>query len=88
MGLNLLQEIHELSVPVSFFLGRYDYTAPVVLAEQFYAALQAPYKKLIWFEQSAHTPDMEEPEKFQRELIAIADKFCSGKHPSEQVSSR
>jgi pimeloyl-ACP methyl ester carboxylesterase len=83
MGVNLLQEIHELCVPVFFFEGRYDYTAPFVLAEQFCASLHAPYKKLIWFEQSAHTPDMEEPEKFQRALIALADEFCSEKHPQE-----
>ena len=83
MGVNLLQEIPELSVPVVFFAGSYDYTTPCVLVEQFYASLHAPYKKLIWFEQSAHTPDMEEPAKFQRELIAIADEFCSEKHPQE-----
>jgi pimeloyl-ACP methyl ester carboxylesterase len=83
MGVNLLQEIPELSVPVVFFAGRYDYTTPFGLVEQFYASLHAPYKKLIWFEHSAHTPDMEEPEKFQRALIALADEFCSEKHPQE-----
>jgi pimeloyl-ACP methyl ester carboxylesterase len=87
-GVNLLQEIRELSVPVFFFEGRYDYTAPFVLAEQFYASLHAPYKKLIWFEQSAHTPNMEEPEKFQRELIAIADEFCSEKHPRDTLVAK
>ncbi len=85
MGVNLLQEIQELSVPVVFFAGRYDYATPFVLVEQFYASLHAPYKKLIWFEQSAHNPDMEEPEKFQRELIAIGDEFCSEKHPQDAL---
>ena len=85
MGVNLLQEIPELSVPVVFFAGSYDYTTPYVLVEQFYASLHAPYKKLIWFEQSAHNPDMEEPEKFQRELIAIGDEFCSEKHPQDAL---
>jgi len=83
MGVNLLQEIPELSVPVVFFTGSYDYTTPFVLVEQFYASLHAPYKKLIWFEHSAHNPDLEEPEKFQRELIAIADEFCSEKRLQE-----
>jgi pimeloyl-ACP methyl ester carboxylesterase len=83
MGVNLLQEIPELSVPVVFFAGRYDYTTPFVLVEQFYASLQAPFKKLIWFEHSAHMPHMEEPERFQRELIALADELCSEKHPQE-----
>jgi pimeloyl-ACP methyl ester carboxylesterase len=83
MGANLLQEISELCVPVFFFTGRYDYTTPFVLVEQFYARLSAPYKKLIWFEHSAHMPHMEEPDKFQRELIAIGDEFCCEKQPQE-----
>ena len=83
MGVNLLQEIPELSVPVVFFTGSYDYTTPFTLVEQFYASLHAPYKKLIWFENSAHMPHMEEPEKFQRELIALADEFCTEKQPQD-----
>lgn len=83
MGVNVLQEIPELSVPVCFFAGRYDSTTPFALVEQFYAALQAPSKKLIWFEHSAHMPHLEEPDKFQRELIAIGDEFCSEKNPQD-----
>jgi pimeloyl-ACP methyl ester carboxylesterase len=85
MGVNLLQEIRVLSVPVFFFAGSYDYTTPFVLVEQFYASLHAPYKKLIWFEHSAHMPHMEEPDKFQRELIALADEFCSEKHQPDAL---
>jgi pimeloyl-ACP methyl ester carboxylesterase len=85
MGVNLLQEISELCVPVVFFAGSYDYTTPFVLVEQFYASLHAPFKKLIWFEHSAHNPDMEEPDKFQRALIALADELCCEKHPQEAL---
>jgi pimeloyl-ACP methyl ester carboxylesterase len=85
LRVNLLQEIPELSVPVVFFAGSYDYATPFVLVEQFYASLKAPYKKLIWFEHSAHNPDIEEPDKFQREIIAIGDEFCSEEHPQEAL---
>ncbi len=85
MDVHLLQEIPELSVPVVFFAGSYDYATPFVLVEQFYASLQAPYKKLVWFENSAHNPDIEEPDTFQRELIAIGDAFCCEKHPQEAL---
>ena len=85
MGVNLLREIPELSVPVVFFTGSYDYTTPCVLVEQFYAALHVPSKKLIWFEHSAHMPHMEEPDKFQRELIALGDEFCSEKRPQDAL---
>jgi pimeloyl-ACP methyl ester carboxylesterase len=88
MGVNVLQEIPELSVPVCFFAGSYDYTTPCVLVEQFYASLHAPYKKLIWFEQSAHMPHMEEPDKFQRELIALGDEFCCEKHPQDALVAK
>jgi pimeloyl-ACP methyl ester carboxylesterase len=83
LGVNLLQEIPELSIPVVFFAGSYDYTTPFVLVEQYYTLLHAPYKKLIWFEHSAHNPDIEEPDKFQRELIAIGDEFCCEKQPQD-----
>ena len=85
MGVNLLQEIPELRVPVFFFTGRYDYTTPCELVEQFYVSLHAPFKKVIWFEHSAHMPHMEEPGKFQRELIAIGDQFCSDKPPQDAL---
>ncbi len=88
MGVNLLQEIPELSVPVVFFAGSYDYATPFVLVEEFYDSLQAPYKKLIWFEHSAHNPDIEEPDKFQRALIALGDEFCSEKHPQDALVAK
>jgi pimeloyl-ACP methyl ester carboxylesterase len=87
LGVNFLQEIPELTVPVVFVAGRYDYNTPFVLVEQFYASLHAPYKKLIWFEHSAHMPHMEEPDKFQRELVAIGDEFCSNKHPRDALAA-
>jgi pimeloyl-ACP methyl ester carboxylesterase len=77
MRVNLQQEIPELTIPVIFFTGRYDYNVPFSLTEQFYQSLRAPYKQLIWFEHSAHMVHMEEPEKFQRALIAIGDEFCA-----------
>ncbi|BCL78750.1 alpha/beta hydrolase [Ktedonobacteria bacterium brp13] len=79
MAVNFLHEIPEISIPVFFFAGRYDYVAPAVLVEAFSTTLRAPCKKLIWFEQSAHMVNIEEPEKFQQELIALADEWCSEK---------
>jgi pimeloyl-ACP methyl ester carboxylesterase len=87
MGVNLLQEIPELCVPVCFFAGRYDYTTPYVLVEQFFARLSAPSKKLTWFEHSAHMSHMEEPDKFQRELIALGDEFCGDQHLQDALAA-
>jgi pimeloyl-ACP methyl ester carboxylesterase len=76
MSFNLIKEVPHLAVPVFLFLGRHDHTAPPQLSEEFYASLQAPHKELIWFEESAHTPDLDETERFQREVIKIGEAFC------------
>jgi pimeloyl-ACP methyl ester carboxylesterase len=76
MKFNLIKEVPQLAVPVFVFLGRHDHTAPTELSEEFYGSLQAPHKEVIWFEESAHTPDLDESEKFQREVIRIGNGFC------------
>jgi len=60
--IDFLKEATELRVPVYLFLGRHDYNTPFELAEEWYNALRAPYKRLIWFERSGHEPQWEEPQ--------------------------
>lgn len=67
-----LDELYpEFRVPVYFFLGRHDRHVSADLAEEYFNRLKAPYKELIWFEQSAHNPPYEEPENFNREVLRI-----------------
>jgi len=33
--------------------------------------MTAPSKQLVWFEESAHTPHLEEPDKFRDLLINV-----------------
>jgi hypothetical protein len=40
-----------------------------VLSEQYFDALKAPAKTLFWFENSAHLPNTEERELFNRTLV-------------------
>lgn len=64
---DLLVQAPRLDVPVYFFLGRHDrtVTASAALAERYFNELEAPKgKHLIWFENSGHWPQLEEPEKF------------------------
>jgi len=51
-----------------FFTGRHDYTDPFELTEAYFAKLRAPRKELVWFEDSAHFPFLEEPERFAGEM--------------------
>lgn len=65
-------EIREVDVPVFFFLGRHDFNTPSQLAAQYLDRLDAPLKRLVWFEHSAHFPFFEEPDRFHTELVGAA----------------
>lgn len=67
-NLNLTQ-YRKFQVPIVFLLGRYDWQVPSVLAEQYFDTIDAPCKRLIWFEQSAHNPPFEEPERFVHVMV-------------------
>lgn len=47
-------------IPVYFISGRYDYTCPVNSVEELYQNLEAPEKEMYIFENSAHSPLLEE----------------------------
>ena len=64
---DLFAQAPRLEVPVYFFLGRHDrtVTASAALAERYFNEIEAPKgKHLVWFENSGHWPQLEEPEKF------------------------
>jgi pimeloyl-ACP methyl ester carboxylesterase len=69
-GIDLRKNYTTLEVPVYFFLGRYDFNAPTHLVEEYEQVLNAPDKKIVWFEHSAHSPWINESEKFVREVIS------------------
>jgi len=68
--INFLKQVPEIKVPVYFCIGRHDYNCPTVLAVEYFKKLRAPKKDFIWFENSAHFPLFEEPDKFQDVLIS------------------
>jgi pimeloyl-ACP methyl ester carboxylesterase len=65
---DLTKQVTELEIPVYFFEGKYDYTCAYPLAKEYFGKLKAPLKGFYTFEQSAHTPIFEEPEKVLRIL--------------------
>ena len=60
---DLAEQLPELAVPVYFFHGEYDYTCSYSEAKSYFAKLKAPLKGFYTFQQSAHSPIFEEPEK-------------------------
>jgi pimeloyl-ACP methyl ester carboxylesterase len=70
---NLSETVPELEVPVYFCMGRYDFMTPSEVAYQYYEILKAPYKKFIWFEESAHFPHFEEADQFQALMLELKE---------------
>lgn len=66
---DLSSSVLSFDVPMLFLLGRHDRVVPGALAAAYLEQLSAPYKKLVWFEHSAHNPNYEEPKKFNRVVI-------------------
>jgi len=67
----LADAIPRVELPVYFFTGRHDFTDPFENTEEYAAKLQAPRKQIVWFDESAHFPFLEEPEKFAREMRGV-----------------
>jgi pimeloyl-ACP methyl ester carboxylesterase len=62
--LNLIDLAPTLQMPVFFFLGRDDHWVPVETSLAYLEFLNAPSKRLVWFENSGHEPFVDEPAKF------------------------
>lgn len=58
-------KVSHLEVPVYFFSGAYDLTVNRDLSKKYLNQLDASLKGFYTFEQSAHSPIFEEPEKFK-----------------------
>jgi len=66
---NLMDIRNNFKIPVYFFHGLYDYTCSYELAKKYFNKINAPIKGFYTFDQSAHSPLFEEPEKTNRILI-------------------
>ncbi len=56
-------------IPVVMFLGRHDYTTPTAPTVAWMGKVKAPYKRIVWFERSAHMVPWEEPGKMLVSLL-------------------
>jgi pimeloyl-ACP methyl ester carboxylesterase len=61
-----------IDVPIVMVMGRHDRVISPTLGVQYFEMLKAPAKELIWFENSAHGPPFEEPEKFNEVVLQTA----------------
>jgi pimeloyl-ACP methyl ester carboxylesterase len=61
---DLSNTVTELEIPVYILAGRYDYTVNYDLQKTYFDKINAPKKGSYTFENSAHSPMFEEPERF------------------------
>ena len=70
------RECTQFEMPYYIFQGAHDNNTPSALVEDYYNAITAPDKDLIWFEHSAHGPMREEPEKYKKLLREKLLQWC------------
>lgn len=66
---DLVKQASEFKCSFILIEGRRDYNVVPALSEAYYNIVKAPYKKIYWFENSAHFPHFEEKENFQKIMI-------------------
>lgn len=59
------ESVTSFGAPVTFIEGRFDLHLPPLLVEQFASRLVSQHR-FIWFEQSGHCPQWDEPEHFAK----------------------
>ena len=63
--------VKRFPIPVVMFLGRHDYTTPAAPTVEWMQKVNAPSKRIVWFERSAHMIPWEEPGKTLVSLLEV-----------------
>ncbi|MBQ5317147.1 MAG: alpha/beta hydrolase [Oscillospiraceae bacterium] len=71
---NAFEDVPEAEIPVYFIVGRYDLTCCADLQRKYYEQLRTPDKEIYEFENSAHSPLYEEPERAEEVLDEIISR--------------
>ncbi len=66
---DLKKQAANFEAPFIFLTGRQDYNLGAAIVEDYCDYINAPLKKMYWFENSAHFPHLEEPALFQKIMI-------------------
>ncbi|MFC5568481.1 alpha/beta fold hydrolase [Lysobacter yangpyeongensis] len=75
--------------PVFLFNGRHDYTTSFEVAARWFETLQAPLKRMFWFDDSAHMMMQEQPGRFLMHLVNDVRPLAvkAGDAPPEEEGS-
>jgi pimeloyl-ACP methyl ester carboxylesterase len=67
------KELPGFEIPLHFIVGRHDMNTPYFLAQHYYDFVDSPGKSYTEFQESAHFPHYEEPDRFFTEMLRIRD---------------
>jgi pimeloyl-ACP methyl ester carboxylesterase len=80
IAVDLTRTVQKVDLPVYFLHGKYDYTVSYPLARAYLEELRAPIKGFYTFDESAHSPMFEEPEKMkqimQQDILTGANRLA------------
>lgn len=62
--------------PIVIFDGRHDYSVSHEVSAEWFGHVQAPYKRLVWFEDSGHMMFVEQPGRFLEHLLTDVRPFA------------
>jgi proline iminopeptidase len=79
-------DVVKFDCPILLFEGRHDDTTPGEIAAAWLARVEAPGKKLVWFENSAHMVMVEEPGRFLVHLVQDALPYAEA--PQQRPQAR
>lgn len=71
---NFIESTPELECPVFFMIARKDLVANYQISQDYFEAIKAPKKELIWFEESTHEIPSDETDRFVEEVLRIKRK--------------
>jgi pimeloyl-ACP methyl ester carboxylesterase len=71
---NLCESSVAFDVPICITHGKYDYQVSYALAKDYFDKIETPTKIFVTFDNSAHSPIIEEPEKFVRTVREFASQ--------------
>jgi proline iminopeptidase len=77
-----------MTVPVLFLLGRWDYQTPSSLAVAYFNELSSANKRMVWLENSAHSPMVDEPQAFGTALINNLAELLAKPQPPQAPADR
>jgi proline iminopeptidase len=72
-------KVTDFRCPIIIFNGRHDETVSEKVTADWFANVDAPVKKLIWFENSAHMMQIEEPGRVLVHLVEDVRPLADGK---------